>query len=148
MRARTDEVSRRRRQSRGTVASAHARWKQQGFTSVQRRDKASLDLFYDTMYLPFTCGRFGEAAAVLDRSSMRRALERGTIVWVEQDGRPVAAQLLERCGPTLHTISVGTSLDATAAHATGILRRSRWRRRSWRSRPGRNGSTSAAACRG
>ena len=121
MRARTDEVGRRRRQSRGTVASAYARWDQQGFRAVQRRDRASLDLFYDAMYLPFTRARFGEAAAILDRSSMRRALERGTLVWVEQDGRPVAAQLLERCGATLHTIAVGTSLDAEAAHAVGVL---------------------------
>jgi Acetyltransferase (GNAT) domain len=119
--ARTDEILRRRQRGRGTVASGFARWKQQGFRSVQRRDAGSLDLFYETMYLPFASTKFGEAAQILDRGSMRRALEHGTLLWIEQDGRPVAAQLLERCGATLHTISVGTSLDPAASQAAGVL---------------------------
>jgi Acetyltransferase (GNAT) domain len=118
---RADEVARRRQRGRGTVASAYARWRQQGFVAVQRREPADLDRFDETMYQPFANARFGEAAATLDRATMRRALEHGTIVWVELEGRPVAAQLLERCGSTLHTVSVGTCLDPAAAQATGVL---------------------------
>ena len=118
---RADEVARRRQRGRGTVASAYARWKQQGFVAVQRSEPGDLDRFDETMYQPFANARFGEAAATLDRATMRRALQRGTIVWVEQEGRPVAAQLLERCGSTLHTISVGTCLEPAAAQAAGVL---------------------------
>ena len=116
---RADEVARRRQRGRGTVASAYVRWRQQGFVTVQRREPSDLERFDRTMYRPFANARFGEAAATLDRATMRRALERGTIVWVEQEGRAVAAQLLERCGSTLHTVSVGTCLDPAAAQATG-----------------------------
>ena len=118
---RAEDVARRRQRGRGTVASAYARWRQQGFVAVQRREPGDLDRFDATMYQPFANARFGEAAATLDRATMRRALQHGTIVWVEQEGRPVAAQLLERCGSTLHTISVGTCLDPAAAQATGVL---------------------------
>ena len=115
---RADEVARRRQRGRGTVASAYARWRQQGFVAGPAQEPGDLDRFDETMYQPFANARFGEAAATLDRATMRRALQRGTIVWVEQEGRPVAAQLLERCGSTLHTVSVGTCLDPAAAQAT------------------------------
>ncbi len=118
---RAEEVAKRRQRGRGTVASAYARWKQQGFAATQRGEPADLERFYETMYLPFASARFGEAAATLDRATLRQALARGTIVWVEQDGRPVAAQLLERCGSTLHTIAVGTSLEPAAAQSVGVL---------------------------
>jgi hypothetical protein len=120
--ARTEEILRRRQRGRGTVASGFARWKQQGFRAVQRRDGGSLDLFYETMYLPFASTKFGEAAQILDQGSMKRSLQQhGTLLFVELEGRAVAAQLLERCGATLHTISVGTSLDPVAAHDAGVL---------------------------
>lgn len=119
--ARTKEILRRQQRGRGTVASGFARWKQQSFLAVQRRDRGSLDRFYDTMYLPFANTKFGAAAQILDRDSMRRSLNHGTLLWIEQDDKPVAAQLLERCGATLHTISVGTSLEPAASQAAGVL---------------------------
>ena len=122
MRVRTAEVAKRRQHgSSKTVGCAYARWRQQGYVALQRREPADLNLFYETMYQPFVSARYGDAAATLSRSTLRQALQRGTIVWVEQDGRPIAAQLLERCGSTLHTIAVGTSLEPAAARATGVL---------------------------
>ena len=118
---RAEEVAKRRQRGRGAVASAYTRWKQQSFAATQRGEAADLDRFYETMYRPFASARFGEAASTLDRATLRRALARGTIVWVEQEGRPVAAQLLERCGSTLHTIAVGTSLEPAAAQSVGVL---------------------------
>jgi hypothetical protein len=118
---RAEEVAKRRQRGRGTVASAYARWKQQGFAATQRGEATDLDRFHETMYRPFASARFGEAASTLDRATLRRALARGTIVWVEQEGRPVAAQLLERCGSTLRTIAVGTSLEPAAAQSVGVL---------------------------
>ena len=118
---RADEVAKRRQRGRGTVASAYARWKQQGFAATQRGEPADLERFFQAMYRPFASARFGEAASTLDRATLRQALARGTIVWVEQEDRPVAAQLLERCGSTLHTIAVGTSLEPAAAQSVGVL---------------------------
>ena len=118
---RAEEVAKRRQRGRGTVASAYARWKQQEFTAVERSSAADLERFYETMYLPFAKARFGEAAATLDRGTLRQALANGTLVWIEQAGRPVAGQLLERCGPTLHTIAVGTSLEPAASQSVGVL---------------------------
>jgi hypothetical protein len=119
--ARAAEVAKRRQRGRGTVASAYARWKQQGFTAARGETAADLARFYETMYLPFARARFGDAASTLDRATLRRALDRGTVLWVELDGRPVAGQLLERSGDALHTVAVGTSLAPEAAQATGVL---------------------------
>lgn len=118
---RAEEVAKRRQRGRGTVASAYARWKQQEFSAVERSSAADLERFYETMYLPFAKARFGEAAATLDRGTLRQALANGTLVWIEQGGQPVAGQLLERCGPTLHTIAVGTSLEPAASQSVGVL---------------------------
>ena len=82
------------------------------------------------------------------RSTLRQALQRGTIVWVEQDGRPIAAQLLERCGSTLHTIAVGTSLEPAAVRATGVLTALKVAASDLAIEAGSNGSIWAAACPG
>lgn len=121
MRVRADEVRRRRKLGRGTVASAYSRWRRHRFVAVPSRDRASFDLFYETMYLPFARTRFGEAAFIRDRRTLQRVLDRGAILWIEQDGHRVAARLVERDGDTLHAMSVGTSLDPAAAQANGIL---------------------------
>lgn len=122
MRVRAEEVAKRRQLgSSKTVGSAYARWRQQGFVAIQRREPADLNLFYETMYQPFVSARYGDAAALLSLPAMRRSLQQGTIVWVEKDGSAIAAQLIERCGSTLYTIAVGTSLEPAAARATGVL---------------------------
>jgi len=122
MRVRADEVAKRRQLGRSkTVGRAHMRWRQHGFSATQRSGPADLKLFYDTMYQPFISARYGDAAAVLDYSAMQRALQHGALVWIEQDGRPVAAQLVEQCGSTLHLIAGGTSLEPVAARTAGVL---------------------------
>ena len=122
MRARTEEIAiRRQLGSSKTVGSAYSRWRQQGFVAIQRREPADLNLFYKTMYQPFVSARYGDAAAPLSLPAMRRSLQQGTIVWVEKDGSAIAAQLIERCGSTLYTIAVGTSLEPAAARAMGVL---------------------------
>lgn len=122
MRVVADEVHRRRKLGRGTVATAYRRWRQQRFAAVLARDEASFDEFYDTMYLPFAHGRFGEAAFIRDRRSMRGVLGRGGgILWIEQDGRRVAARLVLQDGDTLHAMSVGAAADPDAAEAGGVI---------------------------
>ena len=87
------------------------------------RDRAAFELFYDTMYVPYARSRFGDAVALRDRRSLRRvALGRGgTILWVEQGGRRIAGQLVERCEGTLNVLSFGTPLKPAAAHAAGVV---------------------------
>jgi hypothetical protein len=123
VRVAAEVIRRRRGQNRNAVGTAYRRWRREGFVAVPACDRAALDLFYDTMYVPYARWRFGEAAALRDRRLLRHlALSpAGTLLWIEQDGRRLAGVLVERRGDTLHVLSFGTPLEPTFAHKAGIL---------------------------
>lgn len=67
------------------------------------------DAFYGSMYLPFARKRHGESAFLRSRQDLRRRVARGGILWVQRDGRRVAAVLFERKADTLDLLALGTA---------------------------------------
>lgn len=72
------------------------------------RGLEDFDTFYHSIYLPFSRGRHGELLIVREAHDLRRRVQRGGILWVQRDGRRVAALLFEQKGRTLDVLAVGT----------------------------------------
>jgi hypothetical protein len=59
-------------------------------------DPSDFDCFYHHMYVPFTRRRFGELGAVKGYRFLRACFRRGALVWVLQEGRRLAAAVVDR----------------------------------------------------
>jgi len=66
------------------------------------------EVFYHTMYVPFTLKRHGKQAVVHDFYRIRRIFRLGGLLWVMQNGQPIAGVIYQRKNQILRFITLGT----------------------------------------
>lgn len=69
--------------------------------------KTEFDVFYETVYVPYVCGRHKESALVASRQLLYGVFRRGGILWVIHGERRIAAGLFERRGETIMFWAIG-----------------------------------------
>ena len=77
--------------------------------------------FYDSMYVPFSRARHGTMAFVKSRNDLRRRLQKGGILWVIRDNRPLAGILFERKDDTLDLQAIGLATGELPLNKRGIM---------------------------
>jgi hypothetical protein len=80
-----------------------------GLRPIIGHSEGDFDLFYRTMYVPFTYNRFGGLAAVANRHRLFHRFRHGGILWVERSGQRLAGNLFSRRGQTLYAVALGTA---------------------------------------
>lgn len=70
--------------------------------------EGDFDVFYHTMYVPFTLKRHGKQGVVRDVYRIRRIFRRGGLLWVIQNGRPLAGVIYESKNQILRLLILGT----------------------------------------
>lgn len=78
------------------------------FLPLVTRGNEDFEMFYHSMYLPFTRTRHGELAFMRKPHDLRHRLGRGGILWMLRDGQRVAGMQFERTGQTLDLLALGT----------------------------------------
>jgi hypothetical protein len=76
------------------------------------------------MYVPFIRSRYGEHAVIRNIDWLRRIFHRGGLLWVRQNGQPIAGLLFQRRQQLLRSIVLGTLHGEWApmeAHAFAAL---------------------------
>ncbi|MGD9512361.1 MAG: GNAT family N-acetyltransferase [Geminicoccaceae bacterium] len=67
------------------------------------RDPADFDRFYDGYYAPSVRLRFGDLGVLRERTMLRRQFRHGgALIWLEQQGRPIAGTVVQVRRGTLH----------------------------------------------
>jgi len=66
------------------------------------------EVFYHTMYVPFTLKRHGKQAVIHDIYRMRRIFHQGALLWVMQSGQPIAGVIFQRKNQILRFLVIGT----------------------------------------
>jgi hypothetical protein len=111
----------KRRASHSSVRSSEARRRKAGLGPTFAPGDAEVDAFYDAMYLPFARTRYGAAALIRERTSLRRRARGGGIMWVLRGEERVGGALVEVQARQLHLVSLGTPLPFEEAHALGVM---------------------------
>jgi hypothetical protein len=78
------------------------------YQTVDMGSAAEFDMFYHSFYVPFLRARYGELAFIRDYHDLRRRLSAGGILWVQREGKRVAAALFELKSRTLDLSVLGT----------------------------------------
>lgn len=78
------------------------------FTSDITHSDSDFDFFYSNMYIPFTLKRYGEQGKIENYYKLRRCFRSGGLLWVRQNGKPVAGGVFQPAGKTLRFLVLGT----------------------------------------
>jgi hypothetical protein len=81
--------------SRSSIKRDMALVRRNRYQPVAVGSAAEFDLFYHSFYVPFLRERYGELAFIRNYHDLRRCLSAGGILWVQRDGKRVAAALFE-----------------------------------------------------
>jgi hypothetical protein len=106
--ARRTQLRKRQRDNLRKIRKGKFSWQ------VSTKD-TDLEYFWERMYRPFVANRFGDRAALMPRRRLRHFFRRGGIMWVMQDGRPVAGEIFAQHGTVLRSI-VAATLDGSQLH--------------------------------
>ena len=79
-----------------------------GYQPVVVSSAAEFEMFYHSVYVPFSRARYGEVAFIRNSHDLRRRLSSGGILWVHREGKRAAASLFERKARTLDLLALGT----------------------------------------
>ena len=93
-------------------------------TSELSQTEEDFETFYHTMYVPFIRSRYGEHAVIRSIHWLRRIFHHGGLLWVRQNGQPIAGLLFQRRQQLLRSIVLGTLHGEWApmeAHASAAL---------------------------
>lgn len=71
------------------------------------RDKASIEEFYNAMYLPYTIKAHGEAAVPTSPEEMRSAKWNWELLLVKKEGEPIGGTLIQTLGHIAHLWGMG-----------------------------------------
>lgn len=93
--------------SSGRVAADLRRTRRGGLTHDVSHLPADFEQFYHRMFVPYTLARHGADAYIKDFHNLRRSFRSGGILWVRNNGHPVAGYLFEHDGDALGLVAVG-----------------------------------------
>jgi len=79
------------------------------------------EVFYHTMYVPFTLKRHGRQAVVHDVYRIRRVFRLGGLLWVMQNGQPIAGVVYQKKNQILRLLILGTMNGEWAAVKKGAM---------------------------
>jgi hypothetical protein len=99
-----NRISKTRRQQIKTLAN-------RGFSYTFSQDPADFEMFYYDMYVPHVTRRHDERAIVEPMETKRAVFEKGGLVVVRHNGKPVGAGLRHIIGNTLVAASYGIHKD-------------------------------------
>ncbi len=92
-----------------------------GYQPVVVSDAGEFDLFYHSVYTPFSRARYGELAFIQSYHDLRRRLYSGGILWVQRENKRAAAILFELKSRTLDLFAAGTMNGDYALVREGAL---------------------------
>lgn len=78
------------------------------YQPVVKQGAQDCEYFYHAVYRPFMRNRHGEMAFLRSLEDLRRRAARGGVLWVQRDGKQVAALLYERKEEMLDLLALGT----------------------------------------
>ena len=96
--------------SGGSIRSDMALVRRHKFQPLMAHNREDFEMFYHSVYLPFTRNRHGDLTFVRNPQDLQRRLRRGGILWVHRDGQRVGGMLFEHRKPkqTLDLLALGT----------------------------------------
>ena len=83
--------------------------------------ESDFETFYHTMYVPYIRNRHGEQARIQNFYKLRRCFHQGGLIWLMQDGEPIAGAVFQQRNDVLRFLLLGTANGDLARVKTGAL---------------------------